>query len=114
MAREDHSYVSYLLDLSGPFLLLLAVNSLVKDDNHDGIVDRNEFHTRMRLTYSFMAAFVALHLLPQFRNDDGNFLIRVPAILVLAAIAIFRKDWMVYVLGVIWLISFLKHVLIGL
>ncbi|MBW2463782.1 MAG: hypothetical protein JRH11_19180, partial [Deltaproteobacteria bacterium] len=102
------------LDLSGPFLLLLAVNSLVKDDNHDGIVDKEEFHTRMRLTYSFMAGFVALHLLPQFRNDDGNLLIRLPAIAVLLAIAVFRKDWMVYVLGVIWFASFLKHVLVGL
>lgn len=110
-ARDDHSYLSYLLDLSGPFLLLLAVNALVKDDNHDGIVDRDEFHGRMRLTYGFMAAFVAHHLIPGFRADDGILWLRLPAIVVMLAIAITRKEWIVYVLGLIWLVGFILHLM---
>jgi hypothetical protein len=103
-ARSDHSYGSYLLDLAGPFLFLLASASLSHGE-HEEAFDRERFSARIPSAYAFMSAFVALHLLPQFRADTGNFLLRVPLIALLIAVAITRKAWLIYVVGLAWLVG---------
>jgi hypothetical protein len=103
--HKDHSYGSYLLGLAGPFFLLLAANSLSKDDDRDGVIDREEFRARLPSTYAFMGAFVALHLLPKFRTDDGKFALRIPIIVLLFGIAVTKKEWPIYVVGLLWLVG---------
>ena len=112
--RAAHSYISYLADLSAPLLLLLAVNSLVREEADGGgesvgkvrVITAEGFADRIRSTYFFMGCFVALHLLPQFRADDGSLWVRLPAIVILFAIAWSKKTWLVYVLGAVWIFSF--------
>lgn len=104
-ARPDHSYASYLLDLAGPFLFLLAASALSRNDDRDGVVDREEFRARIPSAYAFMSAFVALHLLPQFRADAGNLTLRVPMILLLIGVAVTKKEPLIYLVGTLWLVG---------
>lgn len=102
-AHRDHSYGSYLLALAAPFLFLLSANALSHDANHDGSVDRDAFRARIPSAYAFMSGFVALHLLPQFRTDKGNFALRIPLIFLLVAVAVTKKEWLIYLIGIFWL-----------
>lgn len=106
---QDRSYGSYLLALAGPFLFLLSANALSQDANHRGSVDPEEFRVRIPPAYAFMSAFVALHLLPQFRSDDANFALRVPLVLLLIAVAITKKESLIYLIGVLWLVGLVKR-----
>ena len=108
--RPTHSYLSYLIDLTLPFTLLLSVNALVKDDNGDGLVDPEEFARRMGLSYFLCGCFIGLHLLPQFRIDEGLWQTQLPAIGVAFATAYFKKNWLVYLLGAIWVVSIVQRV----
>ena len=108
-ARDDRSYAAYLLALTGPFLFLLSANSLSSDANRDGTIDREEFRARIPAAYAFMSAFVALHLLPQFRTDAGNLALRIPLILLLIAVAATKKESLIYVIGLFWLVGLVKR-----
>ena len=101
----EPSYTSYLAVLSTPFLFLLGVNALLREDDNDGLVDRSEFASRMRLSYALMACFVAIHLLQRYSAEADETLFRLPAFAVMVAIAWFRKDWLVYGLAAIWIAS---------
>ena len=110
--RESNSYPDYLLALAGPLLLLLAVNGLIKDDNDNDIVDRDEFMRRIRRTYLLMGCFVVLHLLPGFQYD-GSIPLRVAGAIALFATAIFRKDWLVYFVGFVWVVGLVQRIAAG-
>lgn len=103
--RDDHSYAAYLLALAGPLLFLLSANALSEDINPGGTIDRDEFRARVPAAYAFMGAFVALHLLPRFRTDSGHFALRIPLILLLIAVAATKKESLVYLVGVLWLVG---------
>lgn len=108
--RTTHPYVSYLADLSAPMTFMLAVNALLPKEDEDHEVNPQEFASRIRPAYFFMGTFVALHLLPQFRSDDGELWIRLPAILLLFATSWFRKNWLIYVLGATWAVGLVYRV----
>ena len=109
----EPSYTTYLRVLVTPFLFLLGVNALLREDDADGLVDRSEFASRMRLSYALMACFVGAHLLQRFQGDDEQTLFRLPAFLVMVAIAWFRKDWLVYLLAAIWIASLVWRLVIA-
>ena len=108
-ARDDHSYPAYLLALTGPFLFLLSANSLSSGTTPDATIDRDEFRARIPAAYAFMSAFVALHLLPQFRTDSGNFALRIPLVLLLIAVAATKKESLIYLIGLFWLAGLVKR-----
>ncbi len=108
--EADSTYLRYLAILFAPFLLLLSVNALLKDESGDGLVDREEFAERMRLSFALMGGFIALHLLPQYRADDGEFLFRLPALAIVLAVAWLRKESLIYLLGVVWLVSLFHRI----
>ena len=102
---ESHSYLAYLGLLAAPFLFMLSVNALLAGEGTDGIVDREEFGSRIRLSYFFMGCFVLFHFAPVFGPDDGLNGPRVIAAVVLFLVAWRREERLVYLLGVVWLIS---------
>jgi hypothetical protein len=108
--KSASSYLTYLALLLAPFLFLLSVNALLEEEDRDGLVDREEFASRMRLSYALMACFVALHLLPMYRADDGELIFRLPALVIVVAISWLRKEWLVYLLGAVWLLSLLRRI----
>jgi hypothetical protein len=110
--RESTDYPQYLVVLAGPLLLLLAVNSLVQEDDGNNMVSREEFLARVRKTYLLMGFFVVLHLLPRFRAPDAMFLLGAAGALTLFVTAIFRREWLVYVVGGLWAVG-LVHRLIS-
>jgi hypothetical protein len=112
-AEQDPGYLGYLTLLFAPFLFLLSVNSLLQEDDANGIVDRAEFASRMRVSFALMGGFVALHLLPRFRADDGELIFRLPALTIIALISWLQKDWLVYLLGVVWVLSLVRRVQLG-
>jgi hypothetical protein len=111
ISREaSHSYPSYLGLLAAPFLFMLSINALLAGEEAGGLVDRAEFQSRMRLSYFFMGCFLALHFLPLFGPDDGLSLPRVAAGVILFLIAGLQKERLVYLLGVVWLVSLVIRV----
>lgn len=108
--RQD--YVQYLVALTPPFLLLLAVNALDRD-GEDGESKSESFRKRMRLAYFFMGGFILLHLLPWFRVDTGEYGVRGAAIALLFAAGWLRRDALVYAIGVVWLISLVRRIQLG-
>ena len=113
--RQGDDYLTYVSLLVGPFLLLLAVNALLQDEDRDGVVDRSEFASRMRPSFFLMGLFVALHLLPGYRDDDGELaIVRLPALALVWSIAFFRRDWLIYGLGVVWVVGLVRRIQLGL
>lgn len=106
ISREpSHSYLSYLGLLAPPFLLMLSVNALLAGEGASGLVDRVEFRNRMRLSYFFMGCFVMFHFVPIFGQDDGLNPPRVAASAILFLAAWLKRERLVYLLGVIWLVG---------
>ena len=103
--EEDPSYLTYLALLFAPFLFLLSVNALLREDDRDGLVDRDEFASRMRPSFALMGGFITLHLLPMYRADDGEYLYRLPALAIIIAISWLRRESLIYLLGVVWALS---------
>ena len=107
---ESHSYLSYLGLLAAPFLFMLSVNALLAGEGTDGLVDREEFGRRMRLSYFFMGCFVMFHFVPLFGPNDGLNGPRIAASTVLFLVAWLKKERLVYLLGVVWLVSLVIRV----
>jgi hypothetical protein len=108
--EESHSYLSYLGLLAAPFLFMLSVNALLDGERRGGLVDREEFRSRMRLSYFFMGCFVALHFVPLFSSDDGLNRPRVAAAGILFLVAWLNQERLVYLLGVVWLATLVVRV----
>jgi hypothetical protein len=102
---ESHSYLSYLGLLGAPFLFMLSVNALLAGEGAGGLVDREEFGRRMRLSYFFMGCFVMFHFVPLFGPNDGLNGPRAVAATILFLVAWLKKERLVYLLGVVWLVS---------
>ncbi len=94
------SYLSYLSFLIPPFLFLMVTNIFTPDQ---GTNTRTYFDERLSLICSIAAIFVASHF---FYDLKGLNYIRVIMILLLILLAVFRKKWLIYVLGGVWLVGF--------
>lgn len=111
ISRESsHTYLSYLGLLGAPFLFMLSVNALLAEEGADGLVDREEFRSRVRLSYFFMGCFVLFHFHPVFASDDGLSGPRIVAAIVLFLVAWLKKERLVYLLGVVWLVSLVLRI----
>jgi len=108
-AGDRQGYFTYLLLLLAPFLFLLAVNALLREEDGDGLVDREEFASRMRVSYALMGGYVALHLIPPYRPDGAELVFRLMALAIVLAIAWLRKEGLIYLLGVVWLASLCRR-----
>jgi len=111
ISREaSHTYLSYLGLLGAPFLFMLSVNALLAGEGTGGLVDREEFGSRVRLSYFFMGCFVSFHFVPVFGPDDGLNGPRIVAATVLFLVAWLRKERLVYLLGLVWLVSLVLRI----
>ena len=79
----------------------------------EAFLDRDEFMQRIRRTYALMGCFVVLHLLPGFQLPDGSLYLRVAGAVALFSTAIFRKEWLVYVVGIVWLVGLVQRLVAG-
>lgn len=102
---DTHTYAHYLQLLAPPFVFLLSVNALLVDEDHDGLVDPQEFRDRIRLSYFLMGCFVGLHFMPWLNPDDDLSWVRAAAVAVLFVIAWRRDERLVYLLTLIWAIG---------
>ncbi|MDX2445379.1 MAG: hypothetical protein QNK30_16405 [Bacteroidales bacterium] len=100
---EGQSYFRYLSFLIPPFLFLLTTNSFTPEKQS---VTKEYFIAKMPVFYTLMALFVASHFFYSFNEGAHTIVIRIIAAAVLIIFGYYRKVWSVYLIFVIWLISF--------
>ncbi|MGB5238056.1 MAG: hypothetical protein WBM43_03420 [Flavobacteriaceae bacterium] len=106
---ESVNYFEYWIFLLQPILFLLLVHALTPDPevkNTEGY-----FRKRMPVVFSLMGIYIASHMIPGLDTmDDMVSIPRLFAVAICIGIAISRKVYLVYLMGVLWLVSlFLRH-----
>jgi hypothetical protein len=100
---ENIGYIDYLWNLISPFLFLVTVNSFTPDKEAD---TKEYFLSRMPIFMGLLAVFVGTHFL-----YGGEFskmgIVRLIFIAFFIAIAYFKKMWMIYLLFLFWLATFI-------
>ena len=98
-----HSYMRYLSFLIPPILFQMLVNVFTPDE---GTKTRAYFDRNMRLIFSLWALFVASHFIYAFNENFASNYIRIGFFVILLAVALFRRYWLIYLGIVLWLASF--------
>ena len=97
------SYFEYWLYLFQPIIFLILVHALTPDPE---IKDTESyFKKRMPLVFGLMSVYIASHLIPGLDTRDMINLPRIIAVVICLSIAISRKEFLVYLLGVFWVYS---------
>jgi hypothetical protein len=86
------SYLSYFLVLLPPLIFLLVVSVFTPDSDEKDI--KGYFRKNMPIIFSGLAVFTALHIL----FDTNDMYPRLLGIALLLMVAVFRKEWMIYLL----------------
>jgi len=97
-----HSYLRYLSFLIPPILFQMLVNVFTPDE---GSKTRAYFDRNMRLIFSLWALFVASHFIYTFNEGNTANYLRVGFMIVLIAVAFFKKKWLIYLGVVLWGVS---------
>ena len=100
----EQTYLTYLGFLLPPILFLMVVNVFTPDD---GSRTEEYFDRNARLMFILIALFVASHFLYEFDEQHWQGYTRIVFILLLLAIAVFRKRWIMYLVALIWLLGFI-------
>ena len=95
------NYFKYLSYLIPPILFLIVVNIFTPDE---GSNTEEYFKTNIRLIFIMITIFASSHFLYDF-DEEGRGYLRIVMVLLLLAISIFKKTWMMYLVAVLWLIS---------
>ena len=98
-----HSYMRYLSFLVPPILFQMLVNVFTPDE---GSKTRLYFDRNMRLIFSLWALFVASHFIYSFNDYYASHYLRILFALNLIAVAVFRKQWLIYLGIALWIASF--------
>lgn len=97
-----YMYLSYLLP---PILFLMVVNVFTPDE---GSKTAEYFNNNIRLMFILIAFFVASHFLYSFDEHQGQQYLRIIFVLLLLAIVIFKKQWLMYLVAVLWVVGLLS------
>jgi hypothetical protein len=100
------SYFTYLLNLLPPLLFLMVVNIFTPDE---GSKTEEYFNNNLRLMFVLIALFAASHYLYNFDEQQGQAYFRLVFIVLLTAIAIFKKQWLMYLVAALWLVSLINR-----
>ena len=102
------NYFQYWLFLLQPILFLILVHALTPDPE----VKETElyFKKRMPVVFSLMGLYIGSHMIPGLDTVDQINIARLVAVTICFAIAVSRKVFLVYLLGVFWLISLLLRI----
>jgi hypothetical protein len=102
----QQSYFTYLLNLLPPILFLMVVNIFTPDE---GSNTEEYFNRNMQLMFVLIALFAASHYLYEFDERHGQAYFRLVFIVLLTAIAIFKKQWLMYLVAALWLVSLINR-----
>ena len=97
------NYFQYWLFLLQPILFLLMVHALTPEaeiKNTEGY-----FKKRMPVVFGLMALYIASHLIPGLDKVDNMVIPRLVIIALGISIALSKKVFLVYLLGILWFIS---------
>ncbi len=101
---SGQTYLNYLLFLLPPFLFMLATNSFTPDK---GAATKEYFIARMPVFFTLLALFIASHFLFPFKENPSTMISRISIIIILIVAGFTRKIWLVYVVALAWLLTFI-------
>lgn len=98
-----HSYIRYLSFLVPPILFQMLANVFTPDEGDN---TRDYFNRNMRLIFTMWALFVASHFIYTFNENYASHYLRIVFVIILVAVALFRKTWIIYLGIALWAASF--------
>jgi hypothetical protein len=98
----QQTYITYLMNLLPPILFLMVVNIFTPDE---GSKTEEYFNNNIRLMFVLIALFAASHFLYEFDEQEGQAYFRIIFLILLTAIAIFKKQWLMYLVAIFWIAS---------
>lgn len=98
------SYFTYLSYLLPPFLFILTTSAFTPEKEAN---TKDHFIKRMPIFLTLLGALILSHFI--FKYDESIFIqiARLVVVVILIIIGFTRKIWLVYIIGSLWLISFL-------
>ena len=97
------SYYDYWIILVQPIIFVLAIHAFTPDpENKD---TEAYFRKRLTVVFSLFAIYIGLHMIPGASVGKEIIFTRVFAIFLCLSIALTRFTPLVYILGVLWLVS---------
>lgn len=99
--QNYYTYLSYLLP---PFLFLLTIRAFTPENDED---TKQHFVKRMPIFFSLLAAFILSHFVFNYEESIYMHIVRLFVVVILIVVGFTRKMWLVYLIALIWLVSFL-------
>jgi hypothetical protein len=105
---SEVNYFEYWLFLIQPILFLILVHALTPDPG----TKKTEvyFKKRMPVVFGLMGIYIASHLIPGLDSAEMFSIPRLVAIALCVGIALSRKVYLVYLMGILWVISLILRV----
>lgn len=105
----EQSYYMYLIFLIPPILFQMVVNVFTPDK---GSETNLYFIKNLRLIFVLMAVFTASHFLYAFNEHPVSQYVRILFIILSIAVAIFKRNWLIYLSLALWFSGFLLRPLL--
>ena len=98
------NYFTYLTFLIPPFLFILTTNAFTPDKEAN---TKEHFVKRMPTFFSLLALYILSHFIFTFEESFYIHIIRLVLVLILIIGGFTRKIWLVYLIALFWLFSFI-------
>jgi hypothetical protein len=105
---KNITYFAYWLYVLPPLLFLMLVNILT--NTNEAIDMETFFSSKIRIVFLLLAAFIAMHFIPQFKYDQTILLPRLFGIIGCALYAFWHKKVFFYFIVAIWVLAIIKRV----
>ena len=107
---QGKSYLSYLGCIFPTFIFLIMVKSFTPEDNDN---TKTYFLKNRKIFFLLFSGFIASHFLYSFAENDvylGASTGRMISIVVITIAGFVKKDWIIYILGIIWFFMLLSRI----
>jgi hypothetical protein len=98
------NYFTYLSHLLPPFLFILTTSAFTPEKDAK---TKEHFIKRMPIFFTLLAVLILSHFIFQYNESIYIHIVRLLLVAILILVGFTRKIWPIYIIAVIWLISFL-------
>jgi len=104
---DNVNYFTYWIFLFPPLTFMILVNVLTKTEDSADLTFF--FAAKTRTIFLLLAAFIAMHFIPQFAYESELWLPRVLGIVACIIFAFWHRMIFFYVLVGVWIVAILSH-----
>ena len=98
------NYFTYLSFLLPPFLFILTTNAFTPEKDAN---TKEHFDKRMPIFFTLLAMLTLSHFIYKYEESIFTHITRLLVVGILIIVGFTRKIWLVYIIALLWLISFI-------